>query len=106
MAANVSHLVLRPLAAPAGRRYRVLSATMSDSNEHPFSNASFDPRRLIFSAMRSKMRGKRFKYLAFDLVGRRMPMRRAKSWPNMSFLARHGERDGIVLSDSAVDFLT
>jgi hypothetical protein len=32
------------------------------------------------------VRGKRFKYLAFDLVGRRMPMRRAKSWPNMSFI--------------------
>ena len=68
--------------------------------------ASFNQRRWIFSAKRSKKRGKRFKYRAFDLVGGRMPMRRAKSWPNMSFLARHGERDGIVLSDSAVDFLT
>ena len=64
-------------------------------------------RRWIFSAMRSKMRGKRFQISGFRLG------RPAYAYASREIMAKHvvslaqyGERDSIVLSDSAVDFLT
>jgi hypothetical protein len=80
---------------------------MSDSNEHLFSNASFDPETVDLLShafedawQKIQISGFRLGRPAYAYASREIMAKHVVS------LAQYGERDSIVLSDSAVDFLT